>query len=66
MSDGQGHRKRRTFQSRVKSKAANSDKQIAQVGHEKDRVVFIAVTIGKTFVGQIHEEHIGQAVYHFG
>lgn len=58
-------RRRRTFQCRVKEKASNSDEQIAQVRHEENCVMLVAITIGKTFVGQVHEENIGEAVHDF-
>lgn len=47
----------------MEKEASNSDKQIAQVGHEENRVMLVPVTVRKAFVGQVHEEDIGEAIH---
>jgi hypothetical protein len=40
-----------TFQGRMKSKAPNPNEEVAQIRHEEDGIMFVAVAICKTFVG---------------
>lgn len=58
-------RSRRTFQCRMKEKTSNPDEQIAQVRHEENCIMLVPVTIRETFVGQVHEEDIGETIHDF-